>query len=524
MRPAFTFVLAFGLFACDLDPQPLAGLQPLPSSQQALGRGADFDRVLVALTRTGIPSAREALGSLFDLHPSDLSRRWNRLGPALSDALRAGRLVADEELVEWFVRLGPNARGLLGLCLRAESDPVRELAAKRLLQAEDEGLQILLSAIREGVQEKEKLAKMVLEHLEGRVEQGDPRVRVHAAQMLWLLAEALAPALAANDQLSVVPPAMSGTLARLRELSSDPDSAVRITAIESLAELGPRARGCATLVAARMHDPERGVALVAGEVIHKFGPEALGVLLPQLGSTKAELRRDVVAALGRLGHELNGEGLGLVTRALISRSNDPDSSVRRACMDALAGLPPAPSIEDCLARALTDRDPEMRLRAVELLRARSDGRSAVDALSSVLVSDDEPLVLAALDGLSAHRRQARPALVAIEHVIEKGSPAVRLRGLVVFLRLRITSLRMAKVLEERLIDPDPRVRALAVRALGDEAPPAYPHRSGERKIKALMKRLASMSDAEPDLGVRTAIGRTLTKFEVDIEARRRMRP
>ncbi|HEX2047542.1 MAG TPA: HEAT repeat domain-containing protein [Acidimicrobiales bacterium] len=177
----------------------------------------------------------------------------------------------------------------------------------------------------------------------------------------------------------------TGDAGKARALLSDPDPGVRATALAALARLGHagggevaaaladpspevRRRACAVAVAvgegdlaALLDDADTGVVEAAAWALGERG-EASGDVVARLSAVAADhedplCREAAVAALGALGDE------GGVPAILAATRDKP--AVRRRAVIALAPFE-GPEVEDALARALDDRDWQVRQAAEDL--------------------------------------------------------------------------------------------------------------------------------------------------------------
>jgi HEAT repeat protein len=143
----------------------------------------------------------------------------------------------------------------------------------------------------------------------------DARVKVHAAK--WLFRR--------NRQPSVVVP-------MLREAVTDRDWFVRLTAVETLGELGAEARVVPLLMAA-LEDRDAGVRLAATEALARGGADAVPQLVEALKNKNARVRVGVVRALGMIGPA----ALKAVPE-LQGLKKDADAAVRAAVEEALGRI------------------------------------------------------------------------------------------------------------------------------------------------------------------------------------------
>jgi HEAT repeat protein len=304
-----------------------------------------------------------------------------------------------------------------------------------------------------------------------------------------------------------LPPAARTALERAM---SDADPAVKLTALEVLADKDPRPSLAA--VAGALEDSAAPVRLQAVRLLaDTHDPRAALVLLNHTGDADRSVRREAISALGALGDErvvpallrlldapmddLRRAAIGALTSlrapaavpALIAlaRRRPADLVTRHAqwalgeiatpeavsALVALLGEPPASDeLRDALVRAgpravallvrELESDPGVATEAAALL-GRIGDRRAVGPLLALLRrrNQTEPAVLRSLAALAP--REAVAPLVSIA-----ADPARELRRLALEALLAAADPRSEVVLDRALGDPEPGVVARAARLAG----------------------------------------------------------
>ncbi len=507
MRAALILSAVVVFSGCDppAAPPPSAP-EPLARPTQGPAVKDDLDRSLEALDAGPPAAAAGAVRSLSGQGAIRLRRAWPRLGPALARALSAERIAFDEALFDLLGKVGPAGQELAGDGLMAPSARARQRTARWLLERGESGLQQVIAALPTMPDADQGVGPIVLQALAARQADPDPGQRAQVARLLVLVARAAPADQAEGDLVQVVPRLLSEALARLSALSADRDQAVRIAALEALGELGPQAVGRLGQVTARLHDPIPGVVEVAGDALHRFGPGALGALRKTLEDPQPRLRVLAARGLGRLGQDWPGEPAAVAARCLAKGLTDPEIPVRRESYQALAGMPVTESTDRLLAAGLADPDPRLRQEVARLLGRRQDNPRAVTALGAALGRNlsegQEALALALVAALGEHRRDARAAFGPLSRAARRGTDPVRVEALRVILAAGGQREAILRLLGQKLADPSPRVRQLAVTDLGKRLPLGLKVRPRDKRLRRLAARIRRMVDEDPDPDVR----------------------
>jgi len=240
-------------------------------------------------------------------------------------------------------------------------------------------------------------------------------------------------------------------LAVLSEGLASEDAAVSRAMLQAIIELAHatprdpnRSAAAALAVAARLEeDPDKTAdPLALIDALQRIGDEAA---LPALhGCFVHEDGKRRFAALGAAIAIATHRELGprklpggrtraryeepLALRSLELAVTHPDDAMRQRAIEVLRDID-GPQAETLLARALTDREPTLRIAAAEALAFRAEfvPGASVDALAQALREGRRELVLPTAEGLALRRRPE--ALQALLLVTKAGEVAERTRAI-----------------------------------------------------------------------------------------------
>ena len=248
-------------------------------------------------------------------------------------------------------------------------------------------------------------------------------------------------------------------------LVRDPRSGVRAQAAEALAEGAQRSDRAAELLLAALEDAQ--TADVHDILARGLGPRnttraaMVARVIQQATDSHPEVRRSAVTTLGTL--PASPVVVAVLARALADRDHD----VRMAAAERLGLLgSSARAAGPALVRATTDPITSVRLLATQALgKADVDADLAVPALAVALTDRDEQVRAAAADALGWRGRRAAAAVPALAHALADDSPVVRRASVAALGRLGTPAHAMLGRVVARLSDPDAIVRAAAAEAL-----------------------------------------------------------
>ena len=298
----------------------------------------------------------------------------------------------------------------------------------------------------------------------------------------------------------------------------DPDPDVRSEAAEALGQMGVAAATpevIEALVDRLLRDEAWVVRMNAAQALGRMGaaaatPEVVGALAQRLREDEGEwVRQEAAWALGEMGE---AAATPEVLEALVQALRDRNSDVRSAAAWALREMGSAaarPEVIEALIQALRDRDPDVRSAAAKALGRMGEAtatQEVIQALIQRLLQDESGWVRREAAGalgrlLPAHPEALRDFLRALPAPM---TPQETQTLEEVFL----DSPGAVPALRALLSDPDPKIRAKAVWALGAVGPAA----ATPEVVRDL---LARRLDRAPN--VRTAALEVLRKLPVSSE-------
>jgi len=256
--------------------------------------------------------------------------------------------------------------------------------------------------------------------------------------------------------------ASGGSIDFMRLLSAGSPEARRCAAFYLMDRVDPSDPAIAGLFIAALSDKDGPVRHIALSVVKRFPKEILVSAAPQLADMMADQSEQAAnrAAVARLLGGLEAEARQVLAVLMRSMSEDPDRSVRSACLVAVSRVAEPKDAATVFWQVLA-RDAEATVRGLAAVRLGRLGHQTTDAtaaLADALQDSDEGV-----------RHKARDALVAIgapsvPHLTKKLQAAdAATRGLAVFALGRLGPVASSAVdeLEKRLQDKDEEVRKLA---------------------------------------------------------------
>ena len=240
-------------------------------------------------------------------------------------------------------------------------------------------------------------------------------------------------------------------MGKLSEALQDINSPVRWAAARALGLIGDRA-ATPGLVATFSQDDKR-LRKEAADALGYLGDRAAtSDLIARLRDPHWSVRHAAAAALGKIRE-------GSTLAGLLEARHDKDPRVRRAVLRAVARIPGAGRTA-ALGAAIADKDRRVRQAAVEEL-GRTGGGDSIRALLHALQDPDRRVHEPAARGLT---RLGAPAVSPLRELLPEADWHVCRR--VVGVLVAIGSLDAVPDLIARVADVDPRLRRLAVEALG----------------------------------------------------------
>jgi HEAT repeat protein len=176
--------------------------------------------------------------------------------------------------------------------------------------------------------------------------------------------------------------------------------------------------------------PRNSVRVLAAKLLGSL-PEAtaqaVGTLMDAYEDGDAELRREVIVALGRMGNE---KAIPVVVKGLQAEEQE----IRSAALDALERFPGASDADQQLVALLADPDPHVRQRAVQVLGALKSPAALVH-LPRALNDPDQQVCRTALRALCEEMKSSSLSERVVDLMLEfsgdlreEGAAALRRLG------------------------------------------------------------------------------------------------
>lgn len=223
------------------------------------------------------------------------------------------------------------------------------------------------------------------------------------------------------------------SVSRLLPLLDDSDALTRRNCLEALGEAGEIAVAARTRVIERLADPDFRVRDAAMRALAELGAggEEVSVLLDLLAHGDAEVRADVVEALGSLRGEFARQAVERISARLEKSAGetDADAAAAASLLDGLAMLAPhadLPAVDRVVGRL---GDPREAVGEAAVGTAVAAGERAVAPLLRAATFEKPDLRRRAIVALGRLGRDAAHAQDEIRRTLEKAleDPAARVR-------------------------------------------------------------------------------------------------
>jgi len=312
--------------------------------------------------------------------------------------------------------------------------------------------------------------------LKMQLKQPSAEVRLGATQTLGRfgnhkkdVAHALVPLL--KDKDLRVKLAVLGILSQMRspelagpvgEALRDSDPQVRRASAQYLQQAPKEARPALPALVHALRDSDAQVRSQAGNILRTFGPEAIPALSASKNNDPIEaqlLTVSIMASFGKAGKD--------AIPFLTDRARSDNVPLRTAALDGLAKILPEslPSLKTLLA----DKNPALRVATISALAKAGPGaKESVDILVPTLTDSDESVRKAAISAVTRIGPAAIPALTGLT---ENKNAEVRVAALNVLTQLGPADKATLSSLRKLMKDPQPEVRAAAIRWLVRSIPP-----------------------------------------------------
>lgn len=214
----------------------------------------------------------------------------------------------------------------------------------------------------------------------------------------------------------------------------------------------------------RLTDPDPAVRAIALSAARRFPPQALQETLPPLSRVLADRQgsAETRAAAARLIGTLDAQGRDAAAALAQAAAEDPEPSVRAACLLALCRVALADQAVAVLRQAL-QQDEHANVRGVAAVRlGKLRSASAAADLAAALADAEESVRRKAADALV----ELGPAAVTSTAAqLESADVGVRRLAVFVLGQLGADAQDAVAALRQRLQDPDSEVRQLAALAI-----------------------------------------------------------
>jgi HEAT repeat protein len=260
-----------------------------------------------------------------------------------------------------------------------ESREVRQRAAKRLMRRGEAAVPVFLEALdarpqREAIQALIAMGTDVLPAILDRIETVNGRVNMQLTPIVASMGESALPALleGAIDRSPVVrawsfqalrgaAPGAEETKQALLRGAQDADDRARAAAICCLGKLRTVSPPMLQAIERALHDESAKVRRCAARAVEWMGPPSDQVIIPNLAHPDEEVRRILIAGLGRLPEQT-------AVPHLVKALEDGKKSVRLEAVRSLGRVgAPAAILLPAVQPLLEDEDLEGRLIAIQAL-------------------------------------------------------------------------------------------------------------------------------------------------------------
>lgn len=249
----------------------------------------------------------------------------------------------------------------------------------------------------------------------------------------------------------------------------------RYEAIESLAALGPSAKGALPDLRKTLSDSDVMARILAASALHRIEPQnaaviqrAVGVLTLAIKDKNLQVRSEAEAALAEIGRP--------AVSALNDAIRDPDPDVRRSAASALGriGAPAEDAVPE-LIPLLDDQSAAVRAEAARALgRIGTAAREAIPALIGRLSDPDSVVRAEAAGALGRFGPAAKQAASALAETLAENHNACCCAAACALERLKAGAAPAAPALVKALGHEDPTTRAhvmCALTNLGEQVVP-----------------------------------------------------
>lgn len=178
-------------------------------------------------------------------------------------------------------------------------------------------------------------------------------------------------------------------------LRDEADPSVRRDVVEKLGELGPPAREAVPVLETATQDEDSDVREAASDALARVSPEdAVKTLVKNLKASQWQVRCGAAQMLGEMGPAARD-----AIPALKAATRDDDPNVQAAALDALVKLAPGDAVKPLVPKLNAGEPPERQIAAQMLGAIGPAAREAIPALQKATQDNDSNVQAAALEAL-----------------------------------------------------------------------------------------------------------------------------
>jgi len=260
--------------------------------------------------------------------------------------------------------------------------------------------------------------------------------------------------------------ATNGTVAFLDALRHESPDVRRCAAFYLIDRFDPSDAAMVQAFTGALSDPDGPVRRMALSVAKRFPKDALVAAAPQLATTLENQSETAAnrAAVARLIATLEADARSVLPKLLSSMHDDPDKSVRSACLMAVSRVAEPEDAVKALRQTLTD-DADASVRGLAAVRLGKHGPAAgaaVADLASAMEDRDDTMARKAADALIAIGAASVPPAT---DRLTSTNPNARRLAVFVLGKLGPVASPALDELRKRLQDDDQEVRKLAELAI-----------------------------------------------------------
>ena len=289
---------------------------------------------------------------------------------------------------------------------------------------------------------------------------------------------------------------------------NDEDSSVRISAAQSLGQLGQASPEVTAALIQAFQDEDSEVRIRAAQSLGQLGhasPEVITALIQAFQHEDSGVRFRAVQSLGQLG-----QASPEVTAALIQAFQDEDSEVRIRAAQSLGQLGQAsPEVITALIQAFQHEDSEVRIRAAQSLGQLGQASpEVITALIQAFQHEDSEVRIRAAQSLGQLGQASPEVITALIQAFQHEDSEVRIRAAQSLGQLGQASPEVITALIQAFQHEDSEVRIRAVQSLGQlgQASPevtaaliqAFQHEDSNVRFRAAQS-LGQLGQASPEV-------------------------